>query len=166
MPAEAAPIWILLGQLAEQAESITVANGYRTDIGLRVSREPEAQHAEDRDATPARLLVVLASEVPQRSAASQLRDLNFDVSLEASLPADSQDAQEQAHAALADLFDLHRQSRTYLQSATTTTRVTPGPGAILTRPDGLPIVVATLTLRCALTERLPPPTVLPPIGPP
>lgn len=166
MPADTAPIWILLGQLADQAEAMTVANGYRTDIGLSVSREPEAQHAEDPAETPARLLVVLASAVTPTSTAAQLRTLRFDVSLEAQLPADSQDAQAQAHAALADLLDLYRQSRTYLQSSTISTQVTPGPGEVLTRPEGLPIVVAALTLRCVLTEKLPPPTVLPPIGPP
>jgi hypothetical protein len=166
VPADS-PVWILLEQLAEQAEAITVAGGYRTDIGNRVSLEPEALHAEDPDSTPPpRLLIGLASTVSLGERSTQQRRRSFDVAVEVAVWADAGDAQAQAHAALEDLLDVFGQQRQYLQSATASAQLRPARAEVLTRPEGLPVVAAVLTLTAVLDEKLPAPTVMAPIGPP
>lgn len=166
MPAES-PVWTLLQQIADQVGTVTVAGGYRTDIGATVSLEPTAQHAEDPDVTPPpRTVIAVASGIELRSQSAQRRQRIFDVAVEVVIGAD-QDAMQQAHAALEDLVELFGSgARTYRQSATSSAVVQPGRAELLTRPEGIAAVAAQLWLRVQLSEQLPPPAVLPEIPPP
>lgn len=139
--------WELLGTIESWLSQISVAAGYRTDLGAAVTREPASTSAK------APRIVIVATDMPIAKSTSQGRQGSEEIIIEAEIPASRVDAMQLAHAALADILDALplKQVGRGLPDQTAGVEITGR--RILPRADGADFVIAQVTARAALIER-------------
>ena len=93
--------WEYLGRVASQLGHIRTVNGYRTNAGLLVTREPEQSELDD----PARIIVLLDGMRQPEDPAMRGIGLQFVVAIVGQVPKSLNNAQQRMHE-LAD--DIHR----------------------------------------------------------
>lgn len=166
MPAPDAPIWVLIQQIVSQLSAITVAGGYRTDLGQTVTGELVQVHAEPDADPPPRIVVALVDQVRLSSTSTLKRRRDFTLACEASVWGDELDSQQRAHEALEDMLWVLPSLREYRQSGSVTSSVKVAAAEIIARPEGLPVTAAVVLLEVAMHEQLPPPIQPTPVPPP
>lgn len=133
--------------LTERLQRITVANGYNTDIGLRVFRG--RKKIEDEDAP-----CVTIIEGDERNEDSRQEDvvLEQEYAFHAYMPCQADNPNDAAHLAIKDIKkEMFRDGETMgrrLKKISYLTR------AIGPRPDGVAIVLAVVMISVRYTENL------------
>lgn len=127
-------------------QQVRVANGYRTDAGANVVTETASAGVDE-----SKLLTgVFLADLQPVQTTKQRRDWQFDIAIEARIPARSDSAEATLIAVLEDLVHcIPTATRTADDnlaslelSATNITR----------QPDGIPYIVASVTLRATCYE--------------
>ena len=141
------PTTLLVNYLATQLAALTVAGGYRTNIGLQVSTE--RQQVLDTDAASCNVQITGWESNSGTIAVERL----CDVQVEVTVPATVDDAEAQARLAVEDVFERFRLP---MQSVTLATGVSAliraVDSATIERPEGGNAISARITLNAELTE--------------
>lgn len=138
--------------VAGWARKITVANGYRTDLGNTVATERIGEGPDNGAA----LLGVFVGDVTPDKSTPQRREWQFDIVLEARIPVRYATAEAQTLAALEDLCAC-------IPTATrdpgnNIAKLEISGSEIARQPDGIAYNVVSVTLRGTCYEFLPRPT--------
>lgn len=151
MPTDALS-WQALEAIATVLRTVRTSNGYRTDAGQRVSLEND--YASDLARTKSNLFIgSLDMPVDRTKCGAKLRTRDPNIVVWFSLPFGAEGAWRTAHNGLADLLDALPESS--LQLPVDVSSLIVEGTQIIRRPEGLPVIVAQLTARVSLSERLP-----------
>lgn len=145
----------MLEALQARLQSISVANGYRTDIGQRVLID--AIYVPD-DNAPA--VFVIAQDFARKAGTStpRQRDSDVEIIVEALMPITRDSAQREAHRVRADLLRALFDTAEDLPKDETGSAhsITISSDRIVTRPEGSNHIVVQITASAGLTERITP----------
>lgn len=141
------PTTLLVQYLATQLAALTVAGGYRTNIGLQVSTE--RQQVLDTDAASCNVQVTGWESNSDTIAVERL----CDVQVEITVPATVDDAEAQARLAVEDVFERFRLPGQSVPLATgVSALIRPVDSATIERAEAGNAISARLTLNVELTE--------------
>jgi hypothetical protein len=140
------PSWELLKALQTRLAVITTANGYRTNLGGRVLLEP-AQLTDDDAA-----ICIIAGEMPIKTEGRLVREGELALTIEISLPAGDSNAQQTAHAGLADVLDALPKNQRVLQLPSGNRGLVIEGRSIQPRDPGATRTVAQVAARAGLIE--------------
>lgn len=139
----------LLSAVQTRLATIRIANGYRTDIGASITLERITALA--KDGVPRIGLGIEQLRVDRRFSDQRTRD--YQVSVEAMLPADMSNAEAIALDALEDIVDLFPDVTRLTLPDDVVADVQLDIGRVLVRPQGLPVTAAQVTLTASVQER-------------
>lgn len=142
--------WQAVQAVAARLPQITVANGYRTDAGNSVLTE---QLQADPGRGPVERLSVYLDRAARTPSTFEGDDWTLQLVVEADVPSTRADAQQRAHAVMADVFDLFPSGGTELPIAGGFVDVEAQTAEFLTRVDGSNASVAQIRLQALI--RLP-----------
>jgi hypothetical protein len=141
------PTTLLVAYVATQLAALTIAGGYRTDIGLAVTTERE--QVLDTAGASCNLTVSSWEATEGTVAIERLVDLQIEVSI----PATVSNAEAQAQLAIEDVFERFRvPGASVTLAGNVFALLQPVSAAEINRPEGAASVVGTLTLRAQLIE--------------
>jgi hypothetical protein len=146
MTTPATPTYDLVLQVVTWLQAISVANGYRTNVGASATAEPSATRSESPQ------LAVVAVDLPIGRETSQRRQGEIELLIEVEIPVTRTDAQLLAHQAIADVLDALPSKQASATLPPYCTGVTVTGRRILQRPDGAALIVAQVTARAGLIE--------------
>lgn len=151
MPEPVTLTWSVLELLRDRLRAITVANGYRTDVGTTVTLEPYQRQPDD-----GAVLTVVSSDVVPGEADTRQRRASMEITAEVHVPVEADNAQQAAHRSLADLMDClgFSAQRDYTwpegcTGITYTSRRVVQPNVLQGESD----IVAQVSLRAGLVEK-------------
>lgn len=142
--------WQAVQAVAARLPQITVANGYRTDAGNSVLTE---QVQADPGRGPVERLSVYLDRAARTPSTLEGDDWTLQLVVEADVPSTRADAQQRAHAVMADVFDLFPSGGIELPIAGGFVDVEAQTAEFLTRVDGSNASVAQIRLQALI--RLP-----------
>lgn len=142
--------WQAVQAVAARLPQITVANGYRTDAGNSVLTE---QVQADPGRGPVERLSVYLDRAARTPSTFEGDDWTLQLVVEADVPSTRADAQQRAHAVMADVFDLFPSGGIELPIAGGFVDVEAQTAEFLTRVDGSNASVAQIRLQALI--RLP-----------
>ena len=142
--------WQAVQAVAARLPQITVANGYRTDAGNSVLTE---QLQADPGRGPVERLSVYLDRAARTPSTLEGDDWTLQLIVEADVPSNRADAQQRAHAVMADVFDLFPSGGIELPIAGGFVDVEAQNAEFLTRVDGSNASVAQIRLQALI--RLP-----------
>ncbi|MFN8993824.1 MAG: hypothetical protein ACK5X3_09240 [Pseudomonadota bacterium] len=142
--------WQAVAAVAARLPQITVANGYRTNAGNAVLTE---QVQADPARSPVERLSVYLDRAARTPSTLEGDDWTLQLVVEADVPSTLADAQQRAHAVMADVFDLFPSGGTELPIDAGFVDVEAQTAEFLTRVDGANSSVAQIRLQA--TVRLP-----------
>lgn len=143
--------WQAVAAVAARLPQITVANGYRTNAGNTVLTEQ--LQADPARGPVERLSVYLDRAARAPSTLFEGEDWTLQLVVEADVPSSRADAQQRAHAVMADVFDLFPSGGIELPIDAGFVDVEAQTAEFLTRVDGANSSVAQIRLQA--TVRLP-----------
>ena len=146
--AEPSVAWQAVQAVAERLPLITVANGYRTDAGNSVL--VEQVQADPGRGPVERLSVYLDRAARTPSTLHEGEDWTLQLVVEADVPSTRADAQQRAHAVMADVFDLFPSGGIELPIAAGLVDVEAQTAEFLTRIDGANSSVAQIRLQATV----------------
>lgn len=140
--------WLVLQHLNAMIQQITVANGYRTDIGANLVVNDRSQIPEEQ--APFTLIVGTDTQFDDARAGNRTQGSDMDIVIEVSLPYGTENAELIAHRARADIIAA---SAGFLRGAPAGfNRLTLASARIGTPDDGSAIVITQVTARAGLSE--------------
>lgn len=142
--------WQAVQAVAARLPQITVANGYRTNAGNSVLTE---QVQADPGRGPVERLSVLLDRAARTPSTFEGDEWTLQLIVEADVPSNRADAQQRAHAVIADVFDLFPSGGVELPIAGGFVDVEAQTAEFLTRVDGSNASVAQIRLQALI--RLP-----------
>lgn len=142
--------WQAVQAVAARLPQITVANGYRTDAGNSVLTE---QLQADPGRGPVERLSVYLDRAARAPSTLEGDDWTLQLIVEADVPSNRADAQQRAHAVMADVFDLFPSGGIELPIDGGFVDVEAQTAEFLTRVDGSNASVAQIRLQALI--RLP-----------
>jgi len=142
--------WQAVQAVAIRLPQITVANGYRTNAGNSVLTE---QVQADPGRGQVERLSVYLDRAARAPSTLQAGDWTFQIIVEADVPSTRSNAQQRAHAVMADVFDLFPAGGIELPIVAGFADVEAQTAEFLTRADGSNASVAQIRLQA--TVRLP-----------
>lgn len=137
--------WQAVQAVADRLPLITVANGYRTNAGNSVHVE-QLQADTERGAVE-RLSVYLDRVLREPTTLGGNHDWTLQLVVQADLPSTRADAQQRAHAAMADVFDLFPAGGIELPIAAGFVDVEAQNAEFVTRIDGANASIAQIRLQ-------------------
>lgn len=140
--------WQAVQAVAERLPLITVANGYRTDAGNSVL--VEQLQADPGRGTVERLSVYLDRVLREPTTLDGGAEWTAQLVVQADVPSTRSDAQQRAHAVMADVFDLFPPGGIQLPIAAGTVDVEAQTAEFLTRIDGANASVAQIRLQATV----------------
>lgn len=150
MPNTTPVTWQVVDAVRTQLTTLTTANGYRTNIGNSVSME-RAQAVES-DA-PFAAVLMPNWDFSDAALANSMRRCT--VLVQVTVPATYTSAQEEAHKAAEDVFEVFPIHERVALSGGSECQVVPSSVEILDRPDGIEATVAQITLVVTTFEPIP-----------
>lgn len=132
--------WAIISALAEQLATITVANGYNTDVGNNVWTTDHQRPSEDALGLMIYSESITGSGLDRERPAKPVRE--FTLLIEAAIGTDQDDAQQQIHTIIEDI-DACMGAYAEAQAKTPGLQVTPmvvADIAILDRPEGAAVI--------------------------
>lgn len=140
--------WEAIVAVAGMLSLITVANGYRTDIGEQVELD---DNQIDEDEAP--FVRIFADDIPVTTNGKRFVTSGVDIVIQAVLKVGTQ-SQLQAHRARADIIKALHQPLNGAVLGMTGLDIT---GSAIGKPaDGSNVVIAQVTARAGLSETKPP----------
>lgn len=139
----------LLSAVQTRLATIRIANGYRTDIGASITLERITALA--KDGVPRIGLGIEQLRVDRRFSDQRTRD--YQVSVEAMLPADMSNAEAVALDAIEDVLDLFPDATRLALTGGLVADVQVDSARVLVRPQGLPVTAAQILITASLQER-------------
>lgn len=122
-------------------QAIRTANGYLTDIGSNVVTERLGGNGDDN----AVIVGVFLADLTPINSTKQRRDWQFDIAIEARVPVLFKTAEAQVLAAIEDMVECIPTSITAANNNLATLGIS---GTDIGRqPDGIPFIVASVTVR-------------------
>lgn len=134
--------WQTLQAVATVLSGITVANGFRTDAGLKVDVEQLQQ--ESGSGSRISLWLDVMNLTPGDLTTG--REIELQLTAQAEVPADISDAQAKAHAAVADIIDAIPVTGLSLPFSGIKADVQSQAAQFLVRPDGASSTIGQVRL--------------------
>lgn len=150
MPSTTPVTWQVLDAIRTQITTLTTGNGYRTNIGNSVSLE-RAQAVE----SDAPFAAVLMPNWDFSDVALGNNMRRCTVIVQITVPATYANAQQEAHKAAEDVFEVFPITERIALASGYECQVTPSAVEILDRPDGIEATVAQVTLDATTFEPIP-----------
>jgi len=146
-------IYTLLESMQATLQGVTVPEGYRTNIGSRVSLElPQTDGELESDF--GRVVLAMEGDIAIQNFSTRHRKRDFQIVAEVLLSADEDNAQARAHDALQDLLDVIPGTVRYVQASGIESDVTPIGASFTSRPLGMPCIEIRVVYSVVMTERL------------
>lgn len=134
--------WAIITALAAQLATITVANGYNTDVGLHIWTNDAQRQSSDALGLMIYSEPITGPGLDKERPGKQVRD--FTMLLGAEISADLDNAQQQIHALIEDIevcMEAYAKTQAWtIQDVAQRTPPFVSDIAILDRPEGLPVI--------------------------